>query len=572
MLSLHPMNKLNSHTRTRAQESTQAIERLYITMRHLFNRGFYKPMGVSGETLRESLLMLRPEIYGSIKEDKIELQGLLYVMDRLPYGIEECRFINLTSDEGYKNSHFEPIIPLKRRRNCYRIDSEQMNIEITRGRSEIYDILTHLTFLFIESHKIMKQVLINENGEVIRDWKKLEQAVLKKGKLTQEEKEVALTHTANFLGRTFQEVKNVYPFFASEKNENRFFNIIYFLGKLAIDEIIEDNQRIITFSPVLRERLGHHIHGELWAFNIKQTLQEKGLLERPVHIISANMHSVMNSLYGPKALPTEFSKKKPMEVFEALSSPMNLKLREKVTKTALAEGMIFIEDQSGTNIDVQIIDTAKIKQSEYTEGLKELEDSKKPVIVVMDYAFGEQAYETMDELLKPFVDNDKNRYLLNVVSVSIMGKAGILEGGKGDIMIPSAHVFEGTADNYPFKNKLDKSHFKDDDVNVYTGTMISVLGTSLQNRDVLKFFHNSTWNVIGLEMEGAHYQKAIQAASKIRRSISPKVKVRYAYYASDNPLETGSTLASGGLGTTGVKPTYLITEKMLKQILDTSKN
>jgi hypothetical protein len=27
------------------------------------------------------------------------------------------------------------------------------------------------------------------------------------------------------------------------------------------------------------------------------------------------------------------------------------------------------------------------------------------------------------------------------------------------------------------------------------------------------------------------------------------------------PLETGSTLASGGLGTTGVKPTYLITIK-----------
>ncbi len=572
MLSLHPMNKLKSHTRTRAQESTQAIERLYITMRHLFNRGFYKPMGVSGETLRESLLTLRPEIYGSIKEEKIELQGLLYVMDRLPYGIEECRFINLTSDEGYKNSHFEPIIPLKRRRNCYRIDSEQMNIEITRGRSEIYDILTHLTFLFIESHKIMKQVLINENGEVIRDWKKLEQAVLKKGKLSQEEKEVALTHTANFLGRTFEEVKSVYPFFASEKNENRFFNIIYFLGKLAIDEVIADNKRIITFSPVLRERLGHHIHGELWAYAIKQALQDKDLLDRPLHIISANMHSVMNSLYGPKALATEFSKKKPMEVFEALSIASNGKLREKVNKTALTEGMMFIEDQSGTNIDVQIIDTAKIKQSPYTEGLKEIENSQKPVIIVMDYAFGEQAYETMDELLKPFVDDNKVRHFLNVASVSIMGKAGILEGGKGDIMIPSAHVFEGTADNYPFKNKLDKSLFKDDDVKVCTGTMISVLGTSLQNRDVLKFFHNSTWNVIGLEMEGAHYQKAIQAASKIRRSISPKVKVRYAYYASDNPLETGSTLASGGLGTTGVKPTYLITEKMLKQILDTPKN
>ena len=46
--------------------------------------------------------------------------------------------------------------------------------------------------------------------------------------------------------------------------------------------------------------------------------------------------------------------------------------------------------------------------------------------------------------------------------------------------------------------------------------MITVLGTSLQNKDILKFFHESTWNVIGLEMEGAHYQKAIQAASRVR--------------------------------------------------------
>jgi hypothetical protein len=98
--------------------------------------------------------------------------------------------------------------------------------------------------------------------------------------------------------------------------------------------------------------------------------------------------------------------------------------------------------------------------------------------------------------------------------------------------------------------------------------MVSVLGTSLQNRDLLKFFHNSTWDVIGLEMEGAHYQKAIQAASQLRGNIKPDIKVRYAYYASDNPLETGSTLASGGLGTSGVKPTYLITEKILEQILN----
>ena len=74
---------------------------------------------------------------------------------------------------------------------------------------------------------------------------------------------------------------------------------------------------------------------------------------------------------------------------------------------------------------------------------------------------------------------------------------------------------------------------------VYEGSMITVLGTSLQNRDILEFFYNSTWKVIGLEMEGAHYQKAIQSASRIRGNIKHDIKVRYAYYASDNPLEDG---------------------------------
>ncbi len=556
------MAALTTHNRTRAQESTGAIERMYITMRHLFNRGFYKPMGVSGETLRESLLTLRPEIYGSIAEEKIELNGLLYVIDRLPYGIEECSFINLTSNEGYSDSHFKPIVPLKRRRNCYRIDSEQMNIEVTRGRSEIYDILTHLTFLYIESHKIMQRAVLNEKGDLSRDWEKVAQAATSKTKLTQIQKEVAITHIANILGRTFKEVSIIYPSFSCKQNPDRFINLIYHLGNLAIGEQFTKTKRTITFSPVLRERLGHHIHGELWANTIKETLFKKELLGRPIHIISANMHSVMNTLYAKLALPIEFSKNAPLGVYQTLSMPENKTLRDKVTKKALANGMIYIADSSGTNIDVQLFDTALIPNTNAT-----LAKNKHPIVLVMDYAFGEQAYETMDELLKPYICQANKKHFLNVESISIMGKAGILEGDKGDIMIPSAHIFEGTADNYPFKNGLKHSMFKEDNVQICNGAMITVLGTSLQNKDVLQFFYQSTWSVIGLEMEGAHYQKAIQAASKIRGSISPKVRVNYAYYASDNPLKTGSTLASGGLGTTGVKPTYLITEKILEQIL-----
>ncbi len=555
-------------TRTRAQESSNSIERMYITMRHLFNRGFYKPMGISGDTLRESLLQLRPEIYGSIGEEKAELEGLLYVVDRLPYGIEECRFINLTSDEGYTNSHFKAIVPPKRRRNCFRIDQEQMNIEITRGRSEIYDILTHLTFLFVESHKISKRVIIDEEGTTTRDWIKLEKAVLSNEELSQEDREIAIAHTANILGRTFNEITSMYSGFALPNQPERFLHLIYWLGKLAIEEVVSNNKRTITFSPVLRERLGHHIHGEIWADTIKEVLSTNGLIDRPIHVISANMHSVMNSLFAPEALKTLAAKKNLFEIYEDLSKKENQGLRDKVTKEALQRGMIYIPDTSGTNIDVQIFDTAKIDFIKTDLDIsKTFEDSEKPVIFVMDYAFGEQAYETIDELFKP-VKVDGQQIHLNIDSISIMGKAGILEGGKGDIMIPTAHIFEGTADNYPLENELSKSDFEGHGIAVYEGPMITVLGTSLQNKEILKFFFNSTWNVIGLEMEGAHYQKAIQAASKVRKSINPNVKVRYAYYASDNPLETGGTLASGGLGTSGVKPTYLITRKILQQIFN----
>jgi hypothetical protein len=560
------MSEGNTLLRTRAKESSQAIEKLYITMRHLFNRGFYKPMGVSGDTLREALLSLRPEIYGSIAEEKVELNGLLYVIERLPIGIEECRFINLTSDEGFSTSQFKVIIPPKRKRNCYRIDDEQMNIEITRGRSDIYDILTHLTFMYIESHKIKDKILIDDEGKVSRDWIKLEQVVVQNKKLDTVETEKAITHASSILGRTFSEITQIYEQFAIPEKPNRFLQIIYWLGKLAMEETTENSKRTITFSPILRERLGHHIHGEIWANNIKKVLKANHLLHKPIHIISANMHSVMNSIFAKEVLKTKIKETTEFSIYQELSKSGAAQLRQKVTDFALKQGMIEIPDTSGTNIDVQLFDTSKIDFKK-TAFPKVKNSTENPVLIVMDYAFGEQAYETIDELLKPYQETATNQLFLNVQSVSIMGKAGILSGDKGDIMIPSAHINEGTGDNYYFNNELTPKMFEGNDIPVYAGPMITVLGTSLQNKNLLHFFHESTWGVVGLEMEGSYYQKAIQSASKIRKSIPNEVKVRYAYYASDNPIKTGSTLASGGLGTSGVKPTYLITIKILEQIL-----
>ena len=144
-------------SRTQAQISRSAIQRLYVSMRHLILRGGYKPLGVSGETMIQAMLSLKPEIYGSIADDeRVELDGLLYIFQRLPKGIEQCRYIKLISREGYDHSHFEKHVPPRRKRDCYRVDEEQMFIEMTRGGSDIYDILTHLTFMYIEAEKIRR--------------------------------------------------------------------------------------------------------------------------------------------------------------------------------------------------------------------------------------------------------------------------------------------------------------------------------------------------------------------------------------------------------------------------------
>ena len=556
------MTKTELKKRTRARESSNAIERLYITMRHLLNRGFYKPFGVSGHTLMQGLLTLRPEIYGDIATEKTELNGLKYVMDRLPEGIEECRVIYMTDNEGYRHSQFKPIIPPKRRRHCYRIDKDQMNIELTRGRSDVYDILTHLTFLYIESHKIREKAVIDKQGTPGREWQALEKTVLENKKLKKAEIERIIAYLSTLLGRTFEETKNAYEEFNETKNPNRFFHIIYWLGKLAINEAYLGQKREIKFAPRLRERLGHHVYGEIWATNIKKHLQKQNLLKRPIHIISSNMHSVLNVLFAQKALKSD---KNDITLFKELSQDKHQKMREKVIKLAEKNGMIYLKDQSSANIDVHIFDSAKFKDADLPKEFYSRNDTKKPVLIVMDYAFGEQAFEVMDALSKPYEENGIKEHL-NIQSISIMGKAGILVGEKGDIMIPKVHMFEGTADNYPLENKLSVKDFENEKVNAFEGTMVTVLGTSLQNKDILAFFKNSTWQAIGLEMEGAHYHKAIQAASKIRGNISAGVEVRYAYYASDNPLQTGSTLASGPLGEKGVKPTYIITKKILQQI------
>ena len=63
-------------------------------------------------------------------------------------------------------------------------------IELDKIINDIYDILTHLTFLFIESTKICEKVFFEETQTTIRDGDKLE-AYMEKVEPTDAERAVA---------------------------------------------------------------------------------------------------------------------------------------------------------------------------------------------------------------------------------------------------------------------------------------------------------------------------------------------------------------------------------------------
>ncbi len=549
---------------TKAQKGRIAIRTFKTTADALALRGYYKPSGRSGQTLEESLKALSPEIYGTMNDPRIiELKGLEYIIDRLPRGIEECSRIILTSEENFAGTSFEKIIPLKRRRVSFRVSEKEMSFIITRGMSEIYDILTHLTFLNIEAHKIKNQMK-DETGRLTPEWELLEENV-KTDEITGPELDRALWNLSIILGRTFNETWEAYTNLnntrKNEKANNGLFKIIYNLGYRALkDATVREDMLMISFTPSLRDLIGRHKYGRSWAEMVKKTLCSLGLIDRPIHVISANMHSVINSLYSYAALNSKGIGKEE-NLYDFITETRAH--RDEVKKFALNHGLTELLDTSGFHIDCQIIDLEKAAGIPIHPDIKINKNGSNPVIIVMDYAFGAQAYETMEELLSPVHIEDKTIYL-NYQSISIMGKAGILPGKKGDIMLASAHVFEGNPHNYIVNNDLTKDDF-DESIPVYTGPIVTVLGTSLQNKDVLERFQTTSWKAIGLEMEGGHYHRAINA-SIIRGHIPADTKVRYAYYASDNPLISGQTLSSGSLGEEGIKPTYMITKVILEKI------
>ena len=98
-------------------------------------------------------------------------------------------------------------------------------------------------------------------------------------------------------------------------------------------------------------------------------------------------------------------------------------------KEASSKGAYYLKDSSGTNIMSKFLIQLKL-ESPTKIHFKIGSTENAPVIIVMDYAFGEQAYETIDELLKPYTVEDEKTFHMNVDSSFSDGKSRYLRRRK----------------------------------------------------------------------------------------------------------------------------------------------
>ena len=351
---------------SKSQKARRAIRNFKIIADALTLQGVYTPSGKTGEKLAEALKMLSPEIYGSMSDSRIiELKGLEYVIDRMPCGIEKCTRLILTAQEDFQDTSFAKIVPLKRRRVSYAVSRKEMCFVITHGLSEIYDILTHITFLNIEAHKIYHQACNRIEGTT-PEWRELERIVLEQRNLEGGELDQAIWNLSIILGRTYKETRDTYEYLNHNHvkygSNNGLFEIVYTIGRRVLDEQEEGRDELtVYFTPSLLEMIGQHSYATQWAQSLKEKLYELGYKDRPLHVISANMHSIRNILYGPGTL-----KSLGITVPDDLYQMVRL-IRDRETEVdehAKMHGFTMHKDRSGSNIDVHIIDTSRLDETE----------------------------------------------------------------------------------------------------------------------------------------------------------------------------------------------------------------
>lgn len=498
--------------------------------------------------------------------DVVDVEALLYAAERLPESIYEVREILIQADAPDKLPRMAGVDRLDsgaRRRPTFQVGSDVIIVVAREGRTELLDLITLLCSYQLEAQKIAHLL---RSTSLYRDVKR----AVENGCGSLEERNRLVARLAFELGTTD--------------------DLMVALDKQWNGELLERLHSLTESPPFFVARLhrdysfeASRSRAEQWAGNLRKAVEALGDWNGPVHILSSNTHSTVNLLSGyalqvedeiwdwalKNSSHKEFlqaqTERKPNLTYFLLRDWLKAhpERHEEKLIWGSSMGVHDLADEFYTGVHSQVIELGKVDPQKVDPRLREpLSNLADPhsVLINFDYAFGEQAGILVEQLFKVFRERVK--------SFSIMGKAGTVVGGRGGIMLPTYLLKEGSRDVYdlPFGNALSPEDLTDLKLGqVHSGgPMLTVAGTIMQNEEMLLRYREN-WKILGLEMEGIPYVRALHQGLK-RGWLCSELQVMVGYYASDAPLEVGETLARE-LAFEGLDPTYGLNLAILKKLM-----
>lgn len=493
--------------------------------------------------------------------DEIDFDALAYVLPRLPENLTAMSALFLTEDlpDMYRKVRDAARISAQRatKREFYEVLPGKGLILLRDETTDTVDLITKLCIYAVEAAKIRDRLL---NSRVTDDLARY--AVGAPSAPAADRLRESLPFNATQLA----DLDRLF----GDRLLSRLYEILVQFGDIAIYVKRSANRYTMTAS-------------ELWLNQIRDALDElmpehQKSDDLEVHIVSSNTHSVANCLSTWIREHTEeiltWAEEHSPECLE-LSHPENrlyvaARQWQKAYPKAAADraardrnaGIYSLDDTQFTGIEVNLIDLAQVGD-QIDQDVPAINNSPPKLIVNIDYAYGQQAESIIRNLILLF----GNR----IRSISVFGKSGAVVGNRGDMLLPSRFMLQTNDELYTVPNcDLSEEDFRQLNFGraVHSGTLLTVLGTIMQSGEMLRYYR-TFWDVIGMEMEGSYYLREILRA-RSQGTLRDDVRLRFAYYTSDTPLEVDSSLAAKLSIEEGVVPVYAITRVVLRRILDPS--
>lgn len=496
---------------------------------------------------------LVPVLHKHCQDEIIDFDALRYAIARLPKNITRLNLILLAEDlpAHYQQIQKEILTSAAqgKKKNFYQLSPGEMLIILRDELSDYIDIISKFCIYQIEIKKIISRLPQDLISEMIH---------YHFSQIKNKTDRANIIRKLPFSPEEIKLLKDIFP--------------INFIRKLC--EIILQNTEIhyqVLTSPVRYYSLSN----ELWVNQIQNLLNKKfakNVLEDDlnVHIISSNTHSITNCLShwvhhdAPHLIdqtPYHTLDNKD-QIYAAIQHFLKKNPAYRREKETVEEqhGIYHLPLSHLSGVHASIIDVGKLS-AHIDQRITLPSQVKNTIIFNLDHAYGKNAELIIRYLILLFGKQ--------IRSVSIFSKAGGIIGQRGELMIPTHFIMQENDVNHAIpKQDLDEKDFRAVGYSqpIHQGPFLTVLGTLLQNHEMLMFYRHF-WQVIGMEMEGGYFVQELNRA-KLQNLLADDVITRFAYYISDTPLRAGESLASRMIQSKGIPAVYTISRAILQKIFN----